>query len=258
MRVNPHERGSSMSEMILVLPFVLFILLLLIYFGRDLVRVQRTMVSARYESWRQVGRGPGPGGAGAEIDQMFLGGRAEDVGQSVPASFPDHADDALVEAAASDGVTTAQLVEQVRRDHPIGRVVRVRAEYEEGNRMWRRFSGPLRQTHARTDHEWRQANGWRTRSDNWRDSALEGRWPDGRPELRSAFAPNWLAWPEHGAWVPTRPSASSLHATRDVFFQPFSAGLESLQAGAAQPMAGLIHHLMAGNPRYFGPAVGFD
>ena len=60
MRHHNKHRGTAMAETILALPFLMLILLFLVYFGRNSVRVERTHMMDRYEAWREAGHGPGP------------------------------------------------------------------------------------------------------------------------------------------------------------------------------------------------------
>ena len=62
-----------MTETVLVMPFLIVIFALLIYFGRGMVRVQHTQIMDRYEAWRQASAdAPGPH-AQVTLHSTYLG-----------------------------------------------------------------------------------------------------------------------------------------------------------------------------------------
>lgn len=249
-----------MTEMLLVMPFVLVILSLLILFGRELVRVQRAQVLDRSTVWRSVGRGPGPGGTSAQMNDMFFGGNADDVGATAAGAFPSAGGAALMDAMAAADPRTVDLAARLLVDLPDGLRHRVSVEHGNDVPLWERLRGPIHHRHTRLEHEWRQANGWRhVEGRPWRDGARN--WPlqHGDPAVDSAWAPAWEAWPAHGPWHPTGPRASNRPTVAAVYFEPFEAALARLaEDDRAVPMARLVRGIYLAEPRYHGPTVGYE
>ena len=54
IRSTGRARGSAMVEMALVLPVLMIILLLVVFFGRSMVRKQNVIIATRHAAWRNA------------------------------------------------------------------------------------------------------------------------------------------------------------------------------------------------------------
>jgi hypothetical protein len=161
-----------MIETVLILPILLAILLMVIYFGRELVRLQRVQVMATYDAWRVADGGTGPwshdGGDpndGDEnsrlLNQLFFGERALDEnGQSAisiatPAPYPDGATGTLVSQAAYYSTQTMDLVDARVARAPDGIGRRFKVSWPVELAYFTRFNLPIIQGHTRVLDEWK-------------------------------------------------------------------------------------------------------
>ena len=232
---SPFAAAAVISEMVLAMPLLVLILVLLFYFGRGMVRVQRAQVADRYQAWLEVGRGPGPGrdGATEQLNQVFFARNAESLDIDQADQFPAESTEELVEAVGAVDADAALLAERLAAALPSGRLVRLEAVHGETVPVWRQFEGPIRHTHVRIEHEWRFVNGWR------RDTEL---------------APQ--PWPSHEAWYAGGSAASILSPLRRTFFSELDDRLDELDPdGPAGDMIRMIVGLYAADPGYAGPTI---
>ena len=120
LRRYMQAKGTAMSEMVLVVPFLLVVVAYVFYFGRGMVRVQRAQVMDRYEVWRQVSRTPGgpkytePTGRdnGPQLNDTFFAGNAISVNDSGDTwqYFPDDAPLELVQQISAFSGDAAMLI----------------------------------------------------------------------------------------------------------------------------------------------------
>ena len=233
-RHNPRSRGTAMTEMILVLPFLMLILAMVFYFGRGMVRVQRTQSMGRYEVWRSTARAPGPHYSepsgiphGPLLNDTFFAGNAESITDHHwhqhhwHAWFPDDVYDKLEDEAQGVASDTGELVEEALDAFPTGRTIRLSAQHEESVPLWKQFNKSIRHRHTRIDHEWKFAN-------NWTGSGPNARYRGG------------------GTWM--------MPEVRDVFMMDLDEPLEQLQDGGNY-MAGNIRGIYTRRPHYRGPDV---
>lgn len=261
--------AASMSETLLVMPFLVIILALILYFGRDLVRVQHALVMDRSAAWQQVGRGPAPpvdppdDYYERQLNQMFFAGRALEIEADMSGYFPDDAQRRLEAESGLFNANTQDYATRLFAGLPAGHHARLTTRHDETVPFWRQFQGPIRHGHTRIEHEWRYANAWRwVQGDRWRQSLYEplpGQWQQIDPALDPDVALGWQPWPSHGYWYPTAPTASNLTALRDTFFEQFHSRLDELATleptGSAAAMLASLYEATA---RYWGPAVGFE
>ncbi len=106
-----------MTEMVLVLPLLVFVLALLLLFGRAWVRVQHATVMDRYEAWRQAAHAPGPHavdpGPNEAMNQMFFAGNADEVEYQGSRFFPPDATEDLADWAGQKNPDTREFIEMV-------------------------------------------------------------------------------------------------------------------------------------------------
>ena len=184
-------RGSSMVEMVLVLPIFFFLLSMLFFFGKGVVRVQRVTMLDRYEVWRtsahpylvevteewqlndrtwQYGNEQPLGPTyqdqqdEPQLNETFLNGRAESIAQTDgylrdrgAGGAVDELFDAL--AANPDASEYGQTLYQYHPHH-ISRSYQV-IYPEESVPLWQRFEGDINHSSGRHNHDWRIVNGHR-------------------------------------------------------------------------------------------------
>lgn len=159
-------RGAAMIETVLVLPVVVAILLMVIYFGRELVRLQRVQVMATYDAWRVADDGTGPWSDNATnnelLNQLFLGEKAVDEnGDSTiqrlddVAPYPDGATRGLVDAAAFYSTQTMTLADRRVTYAPDGVGRRFKVSWPVELAYWVQFESPITQGHTRVKDEWK-------------------------------------------------------------------------------------------------------
>jgi hypothetical protein len=221
--------GTAMAEMILVLPLLMIVLALLLYFGRGVVRTQHAQVMDRYEAWRQARGAPGPradSAAGNEqLNQTFFGSNAAGIEYEGSDAFPSRATDQLIQAAAARNVPAeyrlSQLIDATIGYNDRGRTVRMTTSHADRARIWQRYNQPTRHQHTRIGNDWAHVNGWTAASTpaGWRRSG--------------PFGPNVLP------------------PIRDIYWPDFDAELNN----TANPLAEAIRGLYLGAEGYAGPAV---
>jgi hypothetical protein len=244
------RRGAAMSEMVLVLPFLLIILSLVFFFGRLMVRAQHIQAMSRYETWRDVIEAPGPaprlpGPNYHQLNLTFLNQMAADLDHSQDSDeFPEQMYVDLIDAAAGASDDAGRLAESLLYAPP-GSRTRMSHGHREGFRaayttdipFWRHFEGPIRRDHARIGHEWHFSHDWTAGPDRWTGQAQP---------------------PHH------------LRALRDVFLNDFDEFLDALdgdsepeyptddtQRSNTEQLASFIRSLYLHEPAYRGPIV-FD
>jgi hypothetical protein len=210
-----------MSEMVLVLPLLIFVLLAVVYVGYGMVRTQAVDSAARFESWRRAAGAPGPRMTPPYghrlINQTFFGEKAASVGGGVGNEFPDDAERQLIDAAYGFSNQTGRLAELVLAALPDGSRARISARFATRFRSMERFRSTIARQHVRIGNDWRFVNGWRL---------SDGRWVNG------AGATNEL------------PGAAQ------AFLQPMDDRLQE-----AGDLGQTIRRLYRVNPRYVGPEV---
>ena len=102
VRRSSRRRGTAMMETIFSLLLITLILSFLFFFGRGVVRVQKSQVMDRYEAWREVARSWGPGSnnhlGGPQLNQTFFADNAASITQGGSHFFPH-------DASAQSGVS---------------------------------------------------------------------------------------------------------------------------------------------------------
>ena len=288
------RRGTAMSEMVLVLPLLLVVFMLALYFGRGMVRVQHTRVIDRYEAWRApvpasrrlfdgdpaspydtFGPHPHspPDATHRMLNQAFLDELASQLSVDSDRLYGGWAVQRWIDAAADRSEDAGDLADEMAQQLGVGWRVKVSSEYDETVRMYERFNGPNQSSHAlraddwRFDHRWRDVTG--QSAQDFRHHSYLARWvPDD-----SSWAPNWQSWPSHGVpdtnwgavwFVEGSTSIASLRPTVLTFFDQFTDQLEAVrqydEEGFSETPNALAEHLQGlflARPGYYGPAVRF-
>jgi hypothetical protein len=177
-------RGSAMMEMALVLPFIVLIIALLLFFGRGIMRVEHAQVVDRYEAWRIAENAPGAGAYrggpsynpvpdpdGQLMNQAFFWKTAQWVRGSVNATFPAQAGDDLKQAGDNHSTDAGNLISDALDQFSSGVSVQFNTQHPSTLRVYQRFESPVRHQHTRIGNDWKYVNGWM-----WRLSNQGGEW----------------------------------------------------------------------------------
>ena len=240
------QRGSAMIEGLLVLPLIMFMLSLAIYFGISMQRFQRTMMMDRYESWRGAARAPGPSaGTSAdsstlELRSTFFAGDDPTVGYDPTDYFPDEAMNDLRDAAAEIDTDAELILRQYAVNFPRGRSIRISVSDNSGIALWDRlFPGALRHRHTKMDTDWKFFN-----------QVVEGnKWFDDR----SGAWETLLDPRRRGAEAPSMPTLGPAQSVREAVYADFDRRLDAY--AASNSLADRIQDFYTYYPNYFGPTL---
>ncbi|MEM8737987.1 MAG: TadE family protein [Planctomycetota bacterium] len=240
------RRGAAMLEALLVLPFIMVLLAIVIYFGFAFERLQRTVIADRYEATRGAARAPGPStgidasASTRELRRTFYAG--DDVTLTFEPSdfFPIEPTEALQTAAADLEPDAGRLYNQYFSLFPRGRSIRLFADGDSSVPLWDRlFTLPVRHRHTVMDTDWRFFNHV-TRDNLWYDDEtkteqliLEPRTAEGTPENLPTLGPG--------------------QAVRETFYSDFDRRLAPLASG--NPVAERLQSFYTLYPTYRGPEV---
>lgn len=165
-----------MTETVLVLPLVFFILALLFFFGQAMTRWQRSSVTDRYEAWRQTQYAPGPGaefakrgfdfGSADQLNQAFFADNADrlDVADRSGRVNIDQPVDIIAEEASRtatpstspdyDPASAEELARELHDRAPAWWRIDLSTEHTYDVPLYQRFAGPLRHQSTRIDGDW--------------------------------------------------------------------------------------------------------
>ena len=226
-------RGAVMTEFVLVLPLLVLIIALVMFFGQALARSQRNIVMARYDTWRAADGAPGPS-AGlpdhALLNETFFNSAAD----SIDAVYFDDwfagepyrwwmeqidlqmgQGDAFAMADSLLGLPQGgyRLPHGVRRGYATG--------FAGDSGLARRLATPVVAVHHRLAMDWRYTIDWRAGEPVW------------AANVRRAFGENVM------------------RAARDVFLVELDGGLEDGDNALMQH----LRDLYLTGPDYRGPIV---
>ncbi len=219
-----------MIETVLTLPFVFILLLMILFYGWSMTRLQRASVQDRYEAWRQVYYGYGPAvvnNDATQINQAFWDGTADaltpDTGGVFPNDTRDEMKDLADEASRDAGIAAAYLLDH---ELPHGRSVRFDTTHHTRSPLLENLSGPIRHRHIRIGNEWKYANSVTQRSDD--------------------------------VWIESAPSVTPGDLVRDEFLLELDQPLEPIASGSADKVARVVRWYYRGFPAYLGPDVDYQ
>lgn len=234
-----------MIEALLVLPVVLFILSLVVYFGFSMERMQREMMMDRYESWRGSARAPGPststivGGSTRQLRETFYAGDDPTVTVEPTDYFPIEPTEDLGGAAEAIDGGAGALWNRYFQDFPRGRSLRFFVTDNSGVPLWDRlFVGSIRHRHTVMDTDWRFFN-YVVEGNEWYD--------DRTGETNLVLDP---ADDDRNLGVPTLGPGDSV---RSVFYSDFDRRLDPLTSNNA--LAERVQDFYTRYPTYRGPEV---
>lgn len=253
------RRGAAMTEMVLVLPLLVFVLAMMIFFGRGMVRAQRALVMDRYATWRTVYGAPGPQFAAqpgtTSYNETFFAGQASAIEMSLDDELPKEAEDDMLDAVADvDNGDTLAMVTEIYTLLPGGLTTRFETTHENTVAIFQPFEGPLNHRHTRAGNDWKFTNSFRD---------IEGvMWKDfyNDPRAPRAFAPEdaamgeWQPWGGHVNWWPGGLPVSLLLAIRESLYDDLDSSLEKIENNN-NPLARELREIFVREPGYRGATV---
>jgi hypothetical protein len=235
-RRHARNRGTAMTEAVLVMPFLLIIFSFMILYGRQMVRMQRATMMDRYDSFRMMSHvdnelGPVPGNA--TMNQVFFGNNAQSISHDVHRDLYPDSVRPLVVTAANDRSTDAGNLAQWTTDRlPNGAFTSFRVSHTSGIVLWQPFMTPIGHSAGRLDHEWRFVNG-----------------------LTLGPAGGEMSWPEHFDWRYRGPEAHvTMQGVRQLFLSPLDQALAPMIA-QSNHLASVTASACWHEPGYVGPTV---
>lgn len=229
-----NARGAVMVETVLILPIIMVVIVLIIYLGWNIRRLEKTTQMDRYEAWRMSMPGsPGPGHSHQtgheQLNEAFF---TNDTGDTATALSTDLTGD-FQQYQAHDLLLT-QLSEEdfayyqdFLDSHPATIFARFNADHEPFSPLIERM-GLSNATRNRT--------GFRVRSGDWR------------------FADGIRFNSSDQEWQPGQRSVTPNPALRNVFYAQFDEELSPL-VQSQNPLANATQHLYLDYPGYTGPKV---
>ena len=256
-RRYPHAdrcRGSVLSEAVLIIPLIAMLLAMLFYFGHLVVRAQDTSVMTRYETWRQVARGPAPGAnhvlGHPQLNDAFHRDKATSISHGADNFFPEEPYEEMLDVAGETSPDAQTFTEaylyRPNEEHrnSRGRQDIFGVKHDSGYVDWQRLSSvadrdidnpeqrPITRRHVRIGTDWTYTNNWRASADEWGGGGA---------------------------------SYNHLRATRDAFYLEFDRFLDAVD-GSRDPeygdgesevpgnsLAGEVRQLYLRAPGYRGP-----
>jgi hypothetical protein len=190
------QRGTAMTEFVLALPVLAFILGLLLFLGWSLMRQQHVVAAGRYALWRQM-----EGGAcdAATVNQRLLGNAARSVDMT-GGTFPGDAMKLWVAAGAQNQVGTLADTLFIHVPHwPSGEQIRLDVHYSPPTWLGRKFGNDFTIRYARDGVPWArgEAQPWSVLTEQYYqdlDDQLSGVPADGQPVatiLRDMYGRPW-------------------------------------------------------------------
>jgi hypothetical protein len=224
-RNRVRSKGTAMVESLLALPFIMLILLFIMYFGRNSTRIQRVRVMDRYEAWQTAGHGPGPSvnhhRGHSHMNDTFFEHTAASIGHSGNNGFPDDARDRWVQEVGSIHDQAGELAQAMHDNMASGTTAHFSTSFAHSNKLLKRFAGSIKHTHTVQDHDWKFVNGF------------------GRGG---------------GPWDQRGPGANNLDSLRDVFYDDWDNTLDGM-GDSGNGMADMLRSLYLSSPGYRGPEV---
>ncbi len=235
-----------MIEALLVLPLIMFVLSLVVYFGFAMERMQRGMMVDRYESWRGAAKAPGPStGVTASastrpLRELFFAGDDPTLSFEPSDFFPIEASDALERAASNESTGAGALSNQYFQEFPRGRSMRFFVSSPTGSELWDRLlPGSIPHRHTVMDTDWRFMN-YVIEADQWYDD-------------RSGVTQPIRASPRSTRGTVTIPSQTPSSAVRETFYADYDRRLDPLRGG--NPLAERLQDFYLVYPQYWGPLI---
>lgn len=257
MTPDLHRRsGTAMTEMVLALPILIAILLLVLYFGREVLHVQVVQTVDRYEAWRRAAQQPESDAGAWSVMQPDA---TASISLSSSTGFPSDARDAIYQHLQGPSPDAADLLDRAFEAFADGRRGIAQATHVNGISAWPTLSGQVVHQHVRLDGDWAYLGAWaNVQGQAWQDFrgwAMQT-WP-----VSSDYWGNWAYWTSHGSWMRQRDDLNNqappwmMHVANDAFFTTFDASVESLES-QGNGLAAALRLCYRGQPTAMtGPGV---
>jgi len=239
-------RGAAMIEALLVLPLIMFVLSLVVYFGFAMERMQRGMMIDRYESWRGAAKAPGPavgvtaGASTRPLRELFFAGDDPTLGFDPTDFFPAEPSNALAGEASDESTGAGDLADQYFQDFPRGRSMRFFVSSPTGSALWEQLlPGSIPHRHTVMDTDWRFMN-YVIENEEWYDDRTRTTQPI-RANARSTRG------------QVTIPSQTPSASVRETFYADYDRRLDPLRNG--NPLAERLQDFYLAYPQYWGPTI---
>jgi hypothetical protein len=146
-------RGTSVIEMVLVIPLLATIIFLVWFFGWSMTNQQHVRISDRYTAWRTF---HGGGVTNDGLNDSFFDSKAINI--NVDYTMPDQDDtiqDFIVAAATVSPEAQSLADRTAGQKFPRGRRDRVWAEFPSTVGLWQKYAGQITSISGREGLEWR-------------------------------------------------------------------------------------------------------
>lgn len=150
-----------MTEMVLTLPLLFFILAVLFIFGRGYERVQQLLIAGRYEADRRALHAQGPAGDPVDSEDLvalLFPDPDVEIATRVDGSLPTDANDELLAAIASNRGEAVDYYVQVIDRLPDAVDATLTARWPTWMPLEEQMLGPTRLRHTRLANDWKHAN----------------------------------------------------------------------------------------------------
>ena len=253
-----HSLGAAMTETVLVLPLLVFVLAMMVFFGRGMVRAQHARVMDRYATWRAVYGAPGPQWmieTGTQpYNQTFYGSKASELVRFLGDELPRDAEEELTAVVQQQSADAGTLLSKMYEVMPGGLTTGFRTSHTNTVAIYEKFEGPVQHRHTRAGNDWKFTNSLRDfEGTSWKDFYND-------PMAARPFPPDdavmgqWQPWPSYGNWWPGGLPVSLLLATREGLFDDLDTALENIESNG-NPLAGELRQLFVREPGYRGATV---
>jgi hypothetical protein len=147
------RQGTSVMEMVLVIPLLATIIFLVWFLGWSMTNQQHVRISDRYAAWRYV---HGGGVTRESLNDQFFGNKAVNIDIGYQSVEPNPTPEELVEAAGNVSPLAQSLADRsVGQRFPRGHRREVWAEFPSSVGLWQQFAGQISSASGREGVEWR-------------------------------------------------------------------------------------------------------
>ncbi|QQE13118.1 pilus assembly protein [Planctomycetota bacterium] len=149
--------GGVMAETVLIMPLVLVIFALVVFFGLSMLRTERTSIMDRYIVWKEAYRAPGPETV-EDLNNAFLGGDADKIEYRTSQEPANRPLMALQNAVKERSRTTYEYTNEMLEDFPSQIKFVFKTSYNTGIPFFEWLGTWHKHGHERVDNEWKFVN----------------------------------------------------------------------------------------------------
>ncbi len=248
---NARRRGAVMAETVLILPVILVLLLMLLFYGYSVTRLQRASMPDRYEAWRRVHYADGPRAGGLSTTQFpayagtdhinatFWNDRARTITHGTTSNFPNETREAMIDGASRASVDAGRYADNLLYNElPHGITARFGTTHDHqlGLIQSEALVGPISHSHTRIGTEWKYVDGMIERDD--------GKWVHIQPIH---------GLDDQGRFLRISP-VNIGHAVRDTFLLALD---EPMRQIGRDRVSGVVRGYYQRFPGYVGPDVDY-